>query len=176
MVIGPITSIQTAPRSERWRPPAAAPAMTATARLLGLSTDELAEERAAGATLLQLGLQRGIARDRLLAGVAVDLRDARAPEAMPLSQEELTQVAARVADGRDPMESTAHVALMHATETRSTAFVDIASWLGLDPKTLLGSLEDGVSLSEVAARQGTSASAIVARLGGATSAVVDTWA
>ena len=175
MVIGPITSIQVAPRNDRWRPPAP-PAMAATAKLLGLSTDDLTREQASGTTLLQLAAQKGVARGSLLEGIARDLKDTHAGEATELSAAELTEVATRVADGRDPMESTAHVALMHATENRSSAFVDIASWLGLDPASLLGSLEDGVSLSDVASRQGTSVRAIIARLGGGTSALVDTWA
>lgn len=178
MQIAPITSMQTTSQfaATQRRLSTSPPALAATAALLGLSTDDLTASRHVGVTPRQLARERGVAGEDLLRAIATDVQSVRPAGEPALGEAALATSATALADGATAGESLAHRALLHPERARSAAFVDIASWLGLDPRTLLGSLEDGTSLSEIAARQGTSVARIIANLGGATSMLVDTVA
>jgi hypothetical protein len=76
------------------------PSMTNTAKLLGMSEDELRQARRSGTTLVDLAAQKGISKDDLVKSVADDLKADRPADAPALSDDQLTKTAANVAEGK----------------------------------------------------------------------------
>lgn len=173
MDIGSVTTIQAAAQHTERHRSAIDPPLTGTSRLLGLSVEEVAGARRAGTTLRQLAARQGVTDGDLLKALTGDLRAAKPLDAPQLSEAQLADQASAIADGALPTRTEPRPGMLLPEGGAESAFVDIASWLGLDPATLLGTLEDGVSLSDVAARQGSTIGQVLSRLGGATSLVFD---
>src|SRR4051812_18908786 len=102
MTINSISSASAQLQTQGPPPPRTPPAMTGTAKLLGLSTDELQQAQRTGTTLEALAMQKGVSKDDLVKSVAADMK-ANKPEGAPeLSETQLTEMATNIAEGRRP--------------------------------------------------------------------------
>jgi hypothetical protein len=81
-------------------PRPAPPSLDATAKLLGMSTDELDQARASGTTLADLAAGKGVSKDALVASIAADLKANLPQGAAAPSDARLTQLATGIAEGK----------------------------------------------------------------------------
>lgn len=159
--------------------PPAPPALTNTAQLLGMSTDDLQSATQSGVTLSQLAQQKGVSQSDLISAISSDLQANAPAGAPPLSQSQTTQIATDIAQGKRPHHH--HRSSGDSTDDASstsgaTDFQNLASALGMQGSDLLSALESGSSLSDIATQQGTSLQSVLADLQSASGSLLNTTA
>lgn len=135
------------------------PPMENTAALLGMSTDELTTAQQAGGTLSMLADQKGVSKDDLVTAITADLKADAPQDAPALSDDQLTQMATNIADGKRPHHAGHH---HHKSEAASGQdgrtqqnLTSLADALGMDPQSLLQSLDsDGGGLATLLGNAG----------------------
>jgi hypothetical protein len=165
--IGSATSALTYTQSNQRPKP---PAMTDTAQLLGISTDQLSTDLQSGSTLSSLAGKAGISSSDLLSSVETDLK-ANAPQGAPaLSDTQMAQMATNIINGTGPggpggpggvdgpggvsgpggPGATSSTSGTNGTSAATTANLsDLASAAGMDPSELLSQLTSGQDLSQL---------------------------
>jgi hypothetical protein len=123
------------------------PQMTEVAKLLGLSTSELASELRSGATLSDLASKKGISSTELIKTIEGELT-AHKPEGAPgLSSSQLTQIATSIASGTPPPPPTGGFGGQDSTSGSQSSPSTLAQSLGIEPSALLKELEEGRGFS-----------------------------
>jgi hypothetical protein len=154
------------------RPHRTPPEMTNTAKLLGVSAEELRDAQRSGTTLSDLATQKGVAKDDLVKSLATDLK-ANKPEGAPeLSEAQLTEMATNIAAGKRPQGpppgGPGRGGPPDGDGDRAQANVSsLAEALGTDAGTLLGKLRSGEDLTTLlrgATGYGSSSSSATASL------------
>jgi hypothetical protein len=156
----------------------APPPLTTTAKLLGVSTDQLTKDLQSGTTLSSLASQQGVSSSALLSSVKSDLQ-ANAPTGSTASSSQLAQVATNLIqggggghhrhgggglnalsllDGTDPTTSSTST---DPTTSTSAAMSSMATLLGLSSTQVTSALQSGTSLSTLASQQGVSSSSLL---------------
>ena len=117
-----------------------------TAKLLGISSDELGKDLQSGKTLGDLAKQKGVSSSDLLASVEKSLK-ASAPQGAPsLSNGQLEQVASGIINGTPPAAPGGQAG---GGEKASENLSRLADAVGADPSTLLQQLMSGQELSSL---------------------------
>jgi hypothetical protein len=138
------------------------PPMENTAALLGMSTDDLTTAEQAGTTLSAIAAQKGVSKDDLVNAIASDLKT-DAPQGAPtLSDDQLTQMATNIADGKRPHRAGHHHHQQQETGEAAGAQDDrsqqnlssLADALGLDPSTLTAALNTDGGLATLLGNMG----------------------
>jgi hypothetical protein len=134
------------------------PPMENTAALLGMSTDDLTTAEQSGTTLSALATQKGVSKDDLVNAITADLK-ANAPQGAPaLSDDQLTQMATNIADGKRPHRSGHHHHKAEAAggqdDRAQQNLTSLADALGMDPSTLTDSLNADGGLAELLGNAG----------------------
>jgi hypothetical protein len=120
------------------------PAMTQTAQLLGISSDQLSTDLQSGSTLTSLAGAAGVSSSDLLSSVETDMK-ADAPDGVSsVSSSQLTQMATDFINGTAPSGSPS------GTGATASANLDsLADAVGMDPSELLSQLTSGQDLSQL---------------------------
>lgn len=121
------------------------PPMTHTADLLGMSADELRDAQKSGATLTDLAAQNGVSKDDLVTSIASDL-EANKPDGAPeLSDDQLTEMATNIADGKRPHGPPPPRA-QQSGDRAQVNLESLADKLGMSTDELLEQLTSGASV------------------------------
>jgi uncharacterized protein YidB (DUF937 family) len=130
--------------------------MTNTAKLLGMSTDDLEQARKSGETLTDLAADKGVSKDDLLASISEDLKANKPDGAPDLTDGQLTKMATSIADGKRPHRGAHGPRGGDADGDRSQSNVDsLAKELGINSSTLLDALNgDGFDVSSLLGQSG----------------------
>jgi uncharacterized protein YidB (DUF937 family) len=181
MTVNPIGSTSSAWGAYGATPPPPPP-LTGTAKLLGLSTDDLQTAMQSGTTLDQIAQQKGVSQSDLISSIATDLQ-ANAPSGAPQpSQTQLTSMATDIAAGKRPRHHHHHGGGGDSTDATSSSssgaagFESLASALGMQGDDLLSAFESGSSLSDIATQQGTTLQSVLSGLQGTDVSLLDTTA
>jgi hypothetical protein len=167
--VGGSIAAQYAPATRPTPPP-----MTNTAKLLGMSEDDLRQARQSGTKLVDLAAQKGVSKDDLVKSIADDLKADRPADAPQLSDDQLTQMATNVAEGeRAHHHRHAHHAQSGGEGSGSDPDSELASLaqaLDVDPNELRDHLKSALGFAAGATATGQGAD------GSSTSASFDTYA
>ncbi len=119
---------------QRQQAPPPPPPMTNTAKLLGMSTDELRQAQASGTTLTDLATQKGISKDDLVKSVAADLKANKPDGAPELSDVQLTEMATNIAEGKRPERPGHHHGghRVQSEQSRATLAAETGTGLQVD--------------------------------------------
>jgi len=136
--------------------PSGPPALTNTAQLLGLSTSDLTNALRGGTTLSQLGAQKGVSSNDLLASVEQDLQ-ANAPAGAPsISSDQLQQFATNLINGTGRGHHHQGSFDGNGSAPDGPPLTNTASLLGLSSDDLSSALHSGTSLADLAQQKGVS--------------------
>ena len=133
------------------------PAMSNTAQLLGISTDQLSSDLGSGQTLSSLASSAGVSSSSLLSSVEADLKT-NAPQGAPaLSDTQLAGMATGIINGSGPWgaaagsssSSSAGSGSSSSAVTAASNLNSLASTLGMDPSDLLDQINAGDDLSQL---------------------------
>ncbi|MGO8905728.1 MAG: hypothetical protein ACLQMH_08925 [Solirubrobacteraceae bacterium] len=139
------------------------PKMTEVAKLLGLSSSQLAGQLQSGKTLNTLATEKGVSSSELIKTIESELATNRPAGAPELSASALTQMATNIANGTPPARSG--FGHHHSgSGGRDLSSETLAGSLGIEPSVLLEGLQSGNSLQSLLeeagyTREGTSAQA-----------------
>jgi hypothetical protein len=144
------------------------PSLDNTAKLLGVSSDDLKSQLKSGKTLNDIASAQGVSSDDLLSALKTDLKANKPADAPELSDDQLTQMATGIAAGKGPGRAGGHHGHGHGgpppvststddsdATTAEANLKQMSSALGLSQSDLLSKLSSGVSFSSML---GTSAS------------------
>jgi len=135
------------------------PPMTNTAKLLGLSSDQLNQDLQSGTTLSSLASQEGVSSSSLVSSIEQDLQ-ADAPQgAQTPSSSQLAQFATDIANGVRPGGHHHH---HHGGGGMN--LTDTSQLLGLSTDQLNQDLQSGTTLSSLAAQQGVSSDSLLSSI------------
>jgi uncharacterized protein YidB (DUF937 family) len=120
------------------------PPMDNTAKLLGMSTDDLEQAQKSGKTLSDLATEKGVSRDDLISSITEDLKAGKPSGAPDLSADQLTEMAGNIADGKrpsGPRRPDGTTAASGSAGDRAQSNLDsLAEELGVDSGSLLDAL------------------------------------
>jgi hypothetical protein len=149
------SALQYAPPTER---PRQEPSLDNTAKLLGVSTDDLRTDLQSGKTLDDLASAKGVSSGDLLSAVKSDLQANKPAGAPDLSDDQLTQMATGVAAGKGAGGAHGHHGHHHhgggaqavgGDDASGARLQSLASTLGVNSDDLLGALQSGANLSDL---------------------------
>jgi hypothetical protein len=131
--------------------------MEPTAKLLGLSTDELKESLQSGTTLAELADEKGVSRDALLDSIKEGLK-AGAPDGAPaLDEATLDEIAGNIADGKRPQgPPPPPPPSQDGAQRVEQSISSLADALGVDADDLVTQLNSDGWLDSVAKSRGLS--------------------
>lgn len=148
----------------------AAPSLTGTANMLGLSPGELQNLQKSGKTLAEIAAAKGVAKADLVKSIAADLH-AGAPNGSSLvADAQLSLRAAALADARRPSRTAKIAAPQPEASTTSSAagtLTALADALGLTPAKLTEKIKSIPGLSSLMTMVDSSYTATGAARGGA---------
>lgn len=125
------------------------PPMTNTAGLLGMSADELRDAQKSGTTLTDLAAQKGVSKDDLVTSIASDLKVSKPDGAPELSDDQLTEMATNIADGKRPQGPPPPRA-QQSGEHAQVNLESLADKLGMSTDELLDQLVSGTPVGAAA--------------------------
>jgi hypothetical protein len=144
--INSASALQYAPRTER---PREEPSLDNTAKLLGVSADDLRTQLKAGTTLDDVASSKGVSSGDLVSALKTDLQANKPAGAPELSDDQLTQMATNIAAGKGPGRAHGHHG--HHGDAPGAApqarLQDLATTLGVSADDLLNALQSGAKLS-----------------------------
>ena len=114
------------------------PAMTNTAKLLGISADQLDSDLQSGQTLSSFASTAGISSSDLPSSVETDLKTSAPQGAPTLTTDQLQQRATNLINDDGPMR-----AQRAQVRARPQPFQSLSSTLGVDPDDLLSRAQGG---------------------------------
>lgn len=154
--INSTSALQYAPRTERTRQE---PSLDNTAKLLGVSADDLRTQLQSGTTLNDIATSKAVSSSDLVSALKSDLQANKPADAPELSDDQLTQMATNIAAGKRPRGAHGHhghhghggtpPADGDDTSTTSARLQSLASTLGVNSDDLLGALQSGANLSDL---------------------------
>ena len=141
-----VNSISSATQFQRPQGPPPPPKMEGTAKLLGMTTDELQSAQKAGTKLTDLAAQKGVSEDDLVKSIAADMK-ANKPEGAPeLSDAQLTEMATNIAEGTRPQGPPPGGHGAHKADRAQDNLQSLASELGVNVSDLLEQVDSGAKL------------------------------
>jgi len=131
--------------------------MEPTAKLLGLSTDELKESLHSGTTLAQLAEQKGVSRSDLLSSITQGLKDGAPDGVQAPDDATLDEMAGNIADGKRPQGPPPPPPQSKDGSPRvQQSISSLADALGVNPDDLMTQLNSDGWLDSVAKSRGLS--------------------
>jgi uncharacterized protein YidB (DUF937 family) len=139
------------------------PTMDNTAKLLGLSSDDLQSELKNGKTLNDIASEKGVSTDDLTTAVKSDLKANKPADAPDLSDDQLTQMATDIEVGKRPHGHGHHGPKPASTSddddddatTAENNLQTLASKVGLSQTDLLKQLTSGTSFANLLGSSGS---------------------
>jgi hypothetical protein len=123
------------------------PSLDNTAKLLGVSADDLRTQLKSGTTLDDLATAKGVSSSDLLTAVKSDLKANKPADAPELSDDQLTQMATDIAAGKRPERPAGPPPARQDTGAR---LEDLADTLGVSQEDLLNALRNGAKVDATA--------------------------
>ena len=147
-------------------PSGRSPSFSNTAKLLGLSSQQLQTDLQSGQTLSSLAQQQGVSSSSLLSGVEQDLKSNAPKGASSVSNSQLQQIATNIINGTPPAQSGGSVGVFgqsaqQGSEAHGPSLQNTAQLLGLSSQQLQTDLQSGQTLSSLAQQQGVSSSSLL---------------
>jgi hypothetical protein len=130
--------------------------MQPTAKLLGISTDELKQDLESGTTLSQLADEKGVSRSDLLASIKQGLKDGAPSGVQAPDDATLDEIAGNIADGKRPQgpPPPPPPSSQDGSQRVQQSISSLADALGVDPDQLLTQLNSDGWLDSVAKSRG----------------------
>lgn len=139
-----------------WTPhkPEGPPQMQEVAKLLGVSSSELATQLREGKSLSTLASEKGVSSSELIKTIETELSAHKPAGAPELQGSELTTMATAIANGTPPAPPSAGASPSIGQEGATT----LAQALGVEPSELLAELEKGLDASSLLPQSGYTSS------------------
>jgi hypothetical protein len=132
--------------------------MEPTAKLLGISADELKQDLQSGTTLSQLADEKGVSRSDLLASIKQGLKEGAPAGVQAPDDATLDEIAGNIADDKRPQgpPPPPPPSSQDGSQRVQQSISSLADALGVDPDQLLTQLNSDGWLDSVAKSRGLS--------------------